>query len=306
MTAQWHYLQEGQTRGPVLEEKLQEMLTMGELEKDTLVWRAGLENWTKALELPELEACIREGAADATILVPVATPAIAPLMAQIVASGTSPAESPVTSESSAPLTRESGASIAPTQAKAAPWRSASSAQIGLDEKREADSNEATHSAQAHGSARPEDVQFAPMQARVANTAASNVAVELLRQTKPWARLIAIIGFIGIGFVVIAALTTTALGLLKLRQAGSATAFNLGIGAAYLLLAALNLPAIVYLNRYANCITQLVASRTHKDLEEALLAQKSFWRYTGILTLVMICGYALAIAAAVIFGLTRRF
>jgi len=59
--------------------------------------------------------------------------------------------------------------------------------------------------------------------------------------------------------------------------------------------------VIFLNRYASRIGNLVNSNHPGDLEEALAAQKSFWRYLGILTLAMICLYALFVVIVIIVG-----
>lgn len=121
-------------------------------------------------------------------------------------------------------------------------------------------------------------------------------VEALRQTKPWARLLAVLGFIGIGFMVLASLVMLAVG--SSLGHGLPRGFGVGMMLVYLFMAGLQLPAALFLNRYASRIGDLLSSQAPGDLQEALVAQKSFWRYLGILTLIVLCLYVVLIAFAV--------
>jgi hypothetical protein len=129
-------------------------------------------------------------------------------------------------------------------------------------------------------------------------------VEALRQTKPWARLLAVLGFIGIGFMVLASLAMLAFE--SSMKIGLPRGFGVGMMAVYLFMAGIQFPAALFLNRYASRIGNLLSSQAPSDLQEALVAQKSFWRYIGILTLIVMCIYILIIAFAVVgAGLMRR-
>jgi len=129
-------------------------------------------------------------------------------------------------------------------------------------------------------------------------------VETLRQTKPWARLLAVLGFIGIGLMVLASVAMLAFE--SSMRIGLPRGFGVGMMVLYLFMAGIQLPAVLFLNRYASRIGDLLGSHAPSDLREALVAQKSFWRYIGILTLVVMCIYVLIIAFAVVgAGLMRR-
>lgn len=78
---------------------------------------------------------------------------------------------------------------------------------------------------------------------------------------------------------------------------------------YMVMAGIQLPAVIFLNRYASRIGALVNSGAPGDLEAAISAQKSFWRYLGILTLIVLCLYILAILGMIVVsvvGLSGRF
>jgi hypothetical protein len=75
------------------------------------------------------------------------------------------------------------------------------------------------------------------------------------------------------------------------------------GFVYLILAALEVPIIVYLFRYVNAINKLLGTQQGADLENALYHQAVYWKYVGILTIVAtgIVIIALFIALVVVFS-----
>ncbi len=50
----WHIAERGQTKGPYSRADLGRQAQTGELARDTMVWSAGMQGWTKAGETPEL------------------------------------------------------------------------------------------------------------------------------------------------------------------------------------------------------------------------------------------------------------
>jgi hypothetical protein len=64
------------------------------------------------------------------------------------------------------------------------------------------------------------------------------------------------------------------------------------GIVYFGIAALYIAPAVYLNRYCSRITQVIALHRDDLLEQAIEAQKSFWKFCGIFTLIAIALWAL--------------
>jgi dolichol kinase len=56
--------------------------------------------------------------------------------------------------------------------------------------------------------------------------------------------------------------------------------------------------------YGSAIGRLVRSRAPTDLDAALGQQKSLWKFIGIVTVVLIAVYVVAIFAAVAVGFTQ--
>jgi hypothetical protein len=126
---------------------------------------------------------------------------------------------------------------------------------------------------------------------------STNAIDLLKQTRPWVIMMSVLCFISVGFMLLAGLGMFAMALLMPR--GGAQQAILGV--VYLPLALVYIYPAVKLWSYGSSISRLSATSATADLEAALGHQKSFWKYCGILTLVMIVVYIFAIIAVVIAG-----
>ena len=53
MAIKWYYAQNGEQKGPVSTEALRDMITIGQLSLDDLVWKTGLAEWVKASQVRE-------------------------------------------------------------------------------------------------------------------------------------------------------------------------------------------------------------------------------------------------------------
>jgi hypothetical protein len=148
--------------------------------------------------------------------------------------------------------------------------------------------------------------MAPLEDGAAQVAL-DTSVEALRATKPWVRFLAVLGIIGTVFMVLGSLV-----LLNFHGAmrGVPAGLRVLVQVFYLIMAALQIPPVVYLSRYASRIGTLLESRKPEHLAEALVAQKSFWRYVGAMALILVIFYALiavlGISAAMVMGVRHRF
>jgi hypothetical protein len=117
------------------------------------------------------------------------------------------------------------------------------------------------------------------------------AADLLNQTRPWVLLMAVLTFIGVALIAMAGLFIVLGGLLGSmgapRGAGGGMVAGMGLvmGLFVFAFAALAFFPALYLWRYGSRIGQLRASGRIEDLESALEAQKSYWKFIGILTVV---------------------
>lgn len=129
---------------------------------------------------------------------------------------------------------------------------------------------------------------------------SEEVVKLLRSTKPWVRFLSVLGFIGLALLV---LGCVAILVIPIGGPMGSMSFGprIGVSFAYFLMGLLQFPGVLFLSRYANRISRLSNSGHPTDLEAALRAQKSFWKYMGILTLVMLILYILIIVGVIVFA-----
>src|SRR5688500_18393278 len=128
------------------------------------------------------------------------------------------------------------------------------------------------------------------------------AFDMLRQTKPWVRLMSIVMFVIAGLTLVFGIVIGIGGMMSsgLRSAG----FPAALGFVYIAMGLIYIAPGIYLFRYASRIALLVATRREDALEGALESQKSFWKFAGIITLVVIGIYVLIFAAAILIGVLR--
>lgn len=120
------------------------------------------------------------------------------------------------------------------------------------------------------------------------------ASQSLAQTKPWVLFLSILGFIATALMfVIFPLTMLWSGNGMPPQAAFAMIIPIIMVIGMSVLCYL-IPSLL-LWRYGRRIGRFVESRNPSDFADAIEAQKSFWRYVGILALVVTVLYAFLIA-----------
>ena len=138
---------------------------------------------------------------------------------------------------------------------------------------------------------------------LANVPVTPLMVEHLRATKPWVRLISVIMFISVGLMwlggVFLMFMPSPMGMRNPGFVGPV------IGIVYILFGGLYIFPAYFLHQYASSINDFVQGGGDSAMESALGSQKSFWRFVGILTLVIISLYALVFLFA-IFGAMSAF
>lgn len=127
---------------------------------------------------------------------------------------------------------------------------------------------------------------------------SDMAVEMLKQTRPWVLFLSIMSFIGSAFMFLGGIIVMVAGAFAPSNGPMPTA---ALGAIYIPMALLYIYPALKLWSYSSSINRLVASRTTIDLEAALAQQKSFWKFAGIVTIVMIALYAVVFIGLIVVG-----
>jgi hypothetical protein len=123
----------------------------------------------------------------------------------------------------------------------------------------------------------------------------------LRQTRPWIRFLATLGFvyiglfvlIGVGFVVTILLTSSF---------GDEQLPFVGIGFVYLVIAAIGFLPVRFLHRYAVSLKRLLNEGGTQTFEDAIRHQKSFWKFVGIACAVSLGFVAFFLVLSIILGI----
>jgi Family of unknown function (DUF5362) len=134
-------------------------------------------------------------------------------------------------------------------------------------------------------------------------ASPSLVAAQLQRTQPWVRFLSIMGFILAGFMVLFGLVIGAAG------AATGNYQTLGIMVMYPIMGVVYVFPSIFLLRYADRIKTFVASGQEQDLAGALDAQRSFWKFAGILTIISIVlalvMVAIAVMVGMFFGMTGR-
>ncbi len=121
-------------------------------------------------------------------------------------------------------------------------------------------------------------------------------IDILNQTRPWVQFMGVLGIIAT--ILMAMMVLVLLGAALMDEAGSeVVGASIGYGIAACLYGILSLVLL----RYASRIAQLSARPTAGQLNEALNAQKTFWRLIGIVTAVILIMWVLLLAFAFVAG-----
>src|SRR5688500_12607347 len=104
---------------------------------------------------------------------------------------------------------------------------------------------------------------------------------ILKDTQPWARTMGFLGFVSVAFMILGGLAAGIVGI----ATGNLQSVMLMI--LYPVLGILYIVPSMYLVRYANRIRDFVAEGHVAQLESALDAQRAFWEFVGVLTIMSI-------------------
>ncbi len=121
-------------------------------------------------------------------------------------------------------------------------------------------------------------------------------LDSLRATRPWVKFLAIVGFIICGLMALVSLAFLGAGSMKGPLAGIGPT----VGVLYLLIVLLYFFPCFYLFKYAGAIAR-IPENGQVALEEALARQKSFWKFVGILTAVVLVLEVVILVASIAMG-----
>ena len=113
----------------------------------------------------------------------------------------------------------------------------------------------------------------------------------------------VLTFIGAGLMLLCALGMGVAGSVGglSDKSGKGVGFLIGVAIGYAVFAFIYIYPAVKLWKYASHIGALLSSGSMLDLEAALSQQRSFWKFLGIMVIVMFVLYFLIIIGMVAFG-----
>ncbi len=117
----------------------------------------------------------------------------------------------------------------------------------------------------------------------------------------WAIFLSITGFIACGFLVIVGLFMGSVMSANMKMAGIPSFLFTLI---YLVMALVYFFPALYLLRFGNRMRSSIQDQSQEDLTRSLANLKSFFKYSGILIIVVIAVYLLAMIAAVLVAMGR--
>ncbi|HVX60867.1 MAG TPA: hypothetical protein VHC19_09700 [Pirellulales bacterium] len=126
------------------------------------------------------------------------------------------------------------------------------------------------------------------------------AIEILLQTRPWVRFLSVLGFIATALMAVVGLLGGGLGL-----AGAGGNTPAVVMLAYVPLSLVYFFPSLFLWRFADRISKLQTTQAASDMESALEAQRSFWRFVGIAVALVLALYVVLLGLMVPLMLFMR-
>ncbi len=108
------------------------------------------------------------------------------------------------------------------------------------------------------------------------------AMDHLRLSAKWAKFLAILGFIGVGFMVVLAVA-----MLGFDSFAKSIGNRLQVGLIYLVFAVVYFFPMFYLYRFADRTQEALASRSSRMLTEGLENLSNHYQFIGILTAIFL-------------------
>jgi amino acid transporter len=129
----------------------------------------------------------------------------------------------------------------------------------------------------------------------------------LEETRKWAKFFAVLGFIGVGFMIIIGLFFGSF-MSKFGNMGDMpvefpTAI---ISVIYILMALIMIVPLMYLNKYANFMKTALRSEDSSQLELAFENFKSYYKFQGIMAIIFIGIYALMLLIGIVSAVFTSF
>lgn len=123
----------------------------------------------------------------------------------------------------------------------------------------------------------------------------------LKETSRWAKFLAIVGFIGVGFMVLIAFAVGT--FMSFMPGGEELPFPPAVlSVLYLGIAALYFFPVLYLYRFATKMENALRASSQIELEDSLANIKAHYKFMGILLMIMLGFYALLFLLGLMGGI----
>jgi len=133
-------------------------------------------------------------------------------------------------------------------------------------------------------------------------------IKFLTETRKWVNFLSILGFIGIGIMVLFGLFAGAI-FNAIPSEFSSPAAGLGgglFGIIYILMALLYSFPVFYLYKFGSKLKVALLNKDNAALELAFENLKSHYKFVGILMLIIVAFYAVSLIGFGIFGAAMSF
>ena len=125
-------------------------------------------------------------------------------------------------------------------------------------------------------------------------------INSMRSTKMWTKFLSIMGFIGAGFVVLVGIFISLAGNIFPQAQGGKIPPVLGL--IYIFFSIFYIIPSVYLFKYSSALGRFLDNKMESELASALSYQKSFWKFLGMVCLIMMIIVVVGIVAAIVIPL----
>lgn len=137
----------------------------------------------------------------------------------------------------------------------------------------------------------------------------STAKDFVKEIAKWAYFLSIIGFIGIGLLLLIAVFAgtifSAMGSTMPGMGAYGGSFGAAMGAVYFLMAAFYFFPVYYLFKFSSNAKRAFRDNDSEALTSSLGYLKSHYKFIGILMIVLLAIYALVFVFAILGGLMAR-
>ncbi|MCL2139830.1 MAG: hypothetical protein FWH41_09930 [Treponema sp.] len=131
----------------------------------------------------------------------------------------------------------------------------------------------------------------------------------LKGASPWLRFIGIAGLIFIGLVILV-LIIAVVGITRAVPSSEGSAFiglmGGGVAFIYILMMAIYIFPLLFMYRFGKKIKTYLYTGTNEDLEDAFKNNKSLWTFMGVLLIIFLGFFALALFSGMIGAIFTLF